>query len=257
MKIVIVVISVCISCFTFGYAEKKDFPEKYSMEVKELINCMDKTAKTTLDMNNYMHQIYQIVDGEVDRVYKKIIKSLSSYNNEYEKKFNKKISDAIKKSQEAWIKYRESNAHWIYTQWGDGSIRNLQYSTKKINMTFNRIDELKREYSIVFYDEINPDDFLGKWKKVIDEDVIIEFQKNKDGKYIFKSWEKGNLSSIDYYQIEDRFLIIKNEKGKTILNKWFYISEKCKISSWFQNECFLDFLGEGGNTEERFINISK
>lgn len=89
-------------------------------------------AQTQAEMNQTANKDFQLVDSELNSVYKKTLKLL----DETEKQL-------LIKAQKDWIKFRDSHCEFEANEYEGGSIQPLIYSTCLTERTKNRIEDLK------------------------------------------------------------------------------------------------------------------
>ncbi len=92
----------------------------------------DLSAQTQAEMNQTANKDYQLVDAELNKVYKELIKLL-----------DEKEKQLLIKAQIDWLKFRDSHCEFETNESEGGSIQPLMYSTCLTERTKNRIDDLK------------------------------------------------------------------------------------------------------------------
>ena len=106
----------------------------------QALNC--KEAITTLDIDECAKIEQEKVEAELNSVYQKIMKELSVPDTEYEKP--SEVKSALLKAQRAWVTFREADCNAVYTQYQDGTIRNVMYISCMQARAEQRIKELKQ-----------------------------------------------------------------------------------------------------------------
>lgn len=94
------------------------------------VDCEKATA--TVDLNECASITFKEADKRLNATYNKIYKSL----NEQEKKI-------LKDSQNAWIKYRDTNAELMVLPYIRASMHTMVYLGAKAELTDTRIEELE------------------------------------------------------------------------------------------------------------------
>ena len=89
-------------------------------------------ATTTVDLNECASITFKEADKRLNATYNKIYKSL----NDQEKKI-------LKDSQNAWIKYRDTNAELMVLPYLRASMHTMVYLGAKTELTDTRIEELE------------------------------------------------------------------------------------------------------------------
>lgn len=89
-------------------------------------------AQTQAEMNQTAKKDYELVDAELNRVYKDVIRLLIE-----------KEKQLLIKAQKDWIKFRDSHCEFVANEYEGGSIQPLIHSTCLTERTKNRIEDLK------------------------------------------------------------------------------------------------------------------
>ena len=90
------------------------------------------SAQTQAEMNQTAKKDFELVDAELNKVYKEVIKLLSEKENQL-----------LIKAQRDWIKFRDSHCEFEANEYEGGSIQPLIYSSCLTERTKDRIKDLK------------------------------------------------------------------------------------------------------------------
>jgi uncharacterized protein YecT (DUF1311 family) len=113
-----------------GFGEEKG--EKHPIDVW-LESCIEKNS-TTAGMLNCSSQALDKWDKELNRIYKELMKKLSSEEKEL-----------LRQSQLQWIKFRDAEFKWIDNLFlGYGTMIPVIKINVKINIVSNRVRELEK-----------------------------------------------------------------------------------------------------------------
>jgi uncharacterized protein YecT (DUF1311 family) len=222
---------------------------EYSTSVQELIGCECADAQNTLELNRCLESAYTKVDVELNRVYQKVMKSLSHAESDFDKEFNDARKAALRQSQRAWISFRDGNVNWIYTENRQGSIRNQYALYEKIYLTLARINKLKRHLQMVFVDEITADRLVGEWHHLHESGQMLHF--TTDGK--FSRTADGKVVETGTYEVNTAFLIVQATNGQTILDQRIHLENR--ITGLWEDEYALEFVDDTLASYEVFIRV--
>ncbi len=96
---------------------------------------------TTPDINACAKQDQERVEVELNRVYQKVMKSLSKPDTDLESHSETKAT--LRKAQRLWIKFREADCDAVYLQHMSGTIRTVMHIGCMQSHAEQRIKELQ------------------------------------------------------------------------------------------------------------------
>lgn len=158
-------------------------------------------AITTLDINRCMSLELEKVESTME--------TYLSKSKERHKEDNVS-SKSIEKSQDIWLKYRESHCNAIYDTWREGTIRNSMFIRCKIDLTQKRTKELW-SYYLTFMDStpsILPEPNPISYQNVLD---VVTSDWNGDGSF-------------------DRAVLVSSKNDLTEVALYIYLSDSSKDS---------------------------
>ncbi len=91
-------------------------------------------AMTTMDINSCMNKEFERIEKELNQVYKRQMKSLST---------DTETKTALRNAQRLWIKFREADCEAVIMPSKGGSIVTAEYLDCMISHAKQRIRELK------------------------------------------------------------------------------------------------------------------
>ncbi len=89
-------------------------------------------AVSTAEMRECVNRRYAEVDGELNRVYKKLLLQLGTERQEL-----------LRDAQRAWLEYRDKNAAFVASDFQNGTLHPLLEVSERASMTQRRVEELR------------------------------------------------------------------------------------------------------------------
>lgn len=90
-------------------------------------------SQTQLEINFQTASKYKVVDARLNKVYKELLSKIPS----------RKEKDLLIKAERAWIIYRDTQAEYLQEQYDGGSFQQTVYFEALIELTEDRIRQLK------------------------------------------------------------------------------------------------------------------
>lgn len=189
-----------------GFTQEGTSLDMNRLSVNEIYTHFLGNGSTTLDVNEAYNKTYEVVDKEFNRIYQLI---MTNVENQDEK-------DALREASRAWLKFRDSNCNWVYMQYVDGSTRHSQATSKKIDMTMDRINELKFAYKYLFSKQLSAEDIIGTWEDLKNKEGRYEFYE-ENGIYKCKIYEGESVKHEGLYSLESGRLKCQGINGSVYL----------------------------------------
>lgn len=105
-----------------------------------------EAALTTLEINACISREVEQAEGVLERY---LAAAMAQYEAEPQ------VQDSLRKSQEAWLAYRETHCDGVYTQWQGGTIRGAVYGHCMLKLTKARTHLLWEDY-LTYMDSTPP-----------------------------------------------------------------------------------------------------
>lgn len=109
------------------------------------VNC--ESPNTTIDINICSSKEAEDAHAELELYLSKVIEKYSS---------EKKAMEAMRKSQAAWLAYREAYCGAIYELWSGGTIRGAMHNGCLLELTKQRTHTIWKDY-LTYPDSTEPD----------------------------------------------------------------------------------------------------
>ncbi len=109
------------------------------------VNC--ESPNTTVEINICSRKDAELADADLKQY---LAKAIEKYSN------RAKAIAALRKSQEAWLAYREKHCAAIYELWSDGTIRGAMYNGCLLELTKQRTHTIWNNY-LTYPDSTEPD----------------------------------------------------------------------------------------------------
>lgn len=212
--------------------------------VQELSDKLCKDAATTIAMNECNAEVLNYVDSELNRVYQVIMTDLKNDKNADE------IS-ALKSAQRAWVDFRDKDSSLIYQHWITGSIRTMNSINRKIDLTLERIYDLKSLYLHLFYIHLKAVDISGRWVDVTNPHFTLEF-KSENNKNAYKCQLK-ELNQEGSFTVDAGFIEFAGKNCEIGSSQRAYLTAFPKSGP--DQSIELQFLADGGGTNYRFRRV--
>ncbi len=109
--------------------------------------CMDTQdgGHSTLGMVACLNAEADVWDKHLNAEYKQVIAAFRAIDADEAEHFPEfaKRAETLRDAQRAWIAFRDGECALAYALWGSGSMRNIAYADCRMQMTADRVFELK------------------------------------------------------------------------------------------------------------------
>lgn len=145
--------------------------DPYRESVSDMIGRVCRGAVTTPDGGACMSTAYDLVDLELNRVYKAVMSALKAYGDGAETSGMK----ALEEAQRSWIKYRDGERRLREASFEGGSIAGEEGLARAIEVTMDRIDDLQMLAAYDLAKQVTAQQLEGRWVDPADARHWYEF----------------------------------------------------------------------------------